>query len=313
MNLRPTPLVELGLRQSARSRPVVARGSFAALILGAAAIGFAPIFVRMSEVGPSATAFWRILLAAPALWIWLLASRRSDPAAVRPLNRADALGLAGVGVMFAGDLAFWHWSIKLTSVANATLLANFAPIYVVVFGWVAWGRRVSGRFLVAMAAALIGAALLLGGDLAVHEHSAVGTAMGLITAGFYAGYLTLVGALRQRFSTVAVMAWSSLVSGAILLPVALGAETALAPRTPRGWTVLLALAMISHVGGQGLIAYALARLPTAFVSVGLLFQPVTAAMAAWLLLGEGIGAWQIGGMALVLLGVFLARRENLER
>lgn len=312
MNLRLTPLVELGLRHSSPSRSAGARGSFVALIIGAAAIGFAPIFVRLSEVGPSATAFWRILLAAPVLWIWLLASRRSDPVAARPFSRGDALGMAAVGALFAGDLAFWHWSIKLTSVANATLLANFAPIYVVAFGWVAWGRRVSGRFLLAMAAALAGATLLLGGDLGVHAHSVAGAALGLITAGFYAGYLMLVGVMRQRFSTVAVMAWSSLVSAAVLLGIALCTEDALAPGSFRGWSVVLALAMVSHVGGQGLIAYALARLPTAFVSVGLLIQPVTAALAAWLLLGEGIGPWQIGGMALVLAGVFMARRENLE-
>lgn len=313
MNLRLTPVVELSPRPSAHRRPSLGRGSFAALVLGAVAIGFAPIFVRLSEVGPSATAFWRILLAAPVLWIWLLASRQTAPTAARPLGRADVLGFAAVGALFAGDLAFWHWSIALTSVANATLLANLAPICVVAFGWLAWGRRVSGRFLLAMAVALVGATLLLGGDLGVHPHSVAGSAMGLITAGFYAGYLTLVGAMRQRFSTIAVMAWSSLASGAILLPIALCTETALAPQSTRGWEVVLALGMISHVGGQGLIAYALARLPAAFVSVGLLLQPVTAAVAAWLLLGEEIGAWEIGGMALVLAGVFVARRENLER
>lgn len=313
MNLRLTPFVELSPRPFAPSRPALARGSFAALIVGAVAIGFAPIFVRLSEVGPSATAFWRVLLAAPVLWIWLLASRRYDPAVARPLSRADALGLAAVGALFAGDLAFWHWSIELTSVANATLLANLAPIYVVAFGWLAWGRRVSRRFLLAMAAALIGATLLLGGDLGAHAHSAAGSAMGLITAGFYAGYLTLLGAMRQRFSTIVVMAWSSLVSAGILLPIALGTESALAPASTQGWAIVVALGMVSHVGGQGLIAYALARLPAAFVSVGLLIQPVTAAAAAWLLLGEEIGSWQIGGMALVLAGVFLARRESLGR
>lgn len=313
VNLRLTPLVELGLRSPARPPSPVGRGSFAALIAGAGAIGFAPIFVRLSEVGPSATAFWRILLATPVLWGWLLAARRADPAPARPISRADAWGLAGVGALFAGDLAFWHWSIHLTSVANATLLANFAPIYVVAFGWLAWGRRFSGRFLLAMAAALTGATLLLGGDLGVHAHSLAGTALGLITAGFYAGYLTLVGALRQRFSTIAVMAWSSLVSGAILLPVALCSREAILPPSARGWGTVLALALVSHVGGQGLIAYALARLPGAFVAVGLLVQPVTAAVAAWLLLGEGIGPWQVAGMALVLAGVFMARRENLAR
>ena len=42
-----------------RQRPVVF------LLLGADAISLAPIFVRLSELGPSATAFYRIFFALP--------------------------------------------------------------------------------------------------------------------------------------------------------------------------------------------------------------------------------------------------------
>ena len=41
--------------------------------------------------------------------------------------------MIAAGFCFAGDLAFWHWSIVLTSVANSTLLANLAPIFVALY------------------------------------------------------------------------------------------------------------------------------------------------------------------------------------
>jgi len=59
-------------------------------------------------------------------------------------------------------------------------------------------------------------------------------------------------------------------------------------------------AWISHAAGQGLIAYALAQLPAAFTSVGLLLQPVIAALFAWLLLAEPLSALQVAGGAIVL-------------
>ncbi len=67
-------------------------------------------------------------------------------------------------MFFAADLAVWHWSIHFTSVANSTLLANFAPVFVVLYGWLALGQRVTRRFLLAMAVALAGTRLLVGGD-----------------------------------------------------------------------------------------------------------------------------------------------------
>src|SRR5689334_25352964 len=97
------------------------RRALALLIAGATFIARSPIFVRLSEAGPTATAFWRTALALPALWPLFLAER---PAA-RPAA-APRLLLAAAGLAFAGDLAFWHASIGLTSVANSTLLANLA-------------------------------------------------------------------------------------------------------------------------------------------------------------------------------------------
>ena len=69
------------------------------------------------------------------------------------------------------------------------------------------------------------------------------------------------------------------------------------------------LALVSHVGGQTLIAFALAKLPAPVASVTLLIQPVTATLAAATLLGESVVWVQVLGMALVLAGVFVARQE----
>jgi drug/metabolite transporter (DMT)-like permease len=74
--------------------------------------------------------------------------------------------------------------------------------------------------------------------------------------------------------------------------------------------MLLGVAFVSQVGGQSLITYALADLPAAFSSVGLLLQPVVAVLA-WAILGEALGWRQALGGAVVLTGIVLARRGNL--
>ena len=295
-------------------------GSFLALIGGAVAIGFAPIFVRQSEVGPVSTAFWRVVLAVPVLWIIAAlapAENRPDTPgesiSAPPLRAGLSAGwwmMIVAGLFFAADLAVWHWSIRFTSVANSTLLANFAPVVVVLYAWFAHRQRVTRRFVLAMLVAMTGMALLIGRDFRLDSRALFGDLLGLATAVFYAGYLLSIKDLRERFPTVLIMARTALVTALALLPVAAISGETFWPHTPRGWIMVAGLALVSHVGGQTLIAYALAKLPAPLASITLLVQPVTATLAAALLLGEPVALIQAFGMILVLAGVFVARQEK---
>lgn len=284
------------------------RLAFALLLAGAVAIGFSPIFVRVSEIGPIATAFYRVLLALPPLWLWMTVE--SPREARRPQSLRDIAWLALAGLFFAGDLAFWHLSILHTSVANATLFANFASLFVTLAGWLLFGQRYSRTFLAGMGLALLGAAVLMGDSLRIAPGNLLGDALGIVTAMFYAGYILVVARLRRTFSAATIMAWSGLVTAPVLLLIASAAGEELLARTAWGWAVLAGLAWISHAGGQTLIAYALAHLPAAFSSVSLLVQPVAAALLGWLLLAEPLGPLQALGGAIILAGIWTARRGS---
>jgi drug/metabolite transporter (DMT)-like permease len=289
------------------SRRTVLGTSVAALLLGAVAIGFSPIFVRLSEVGPTATAFWRVTLALPALflWVWLSPSSSGPP----PRGRWGVLALAGV--FFAADLAFWHVSLGLTLVANATLESNMAVIFVTLFGWLFFRQKVRPRFLVAVVVALCGILLLIGKNAHITPKSLHGDALGICSAVFYSGYILAVKSARDRgVGTAMLMAATAMVTSVSLWGLAALTHEPLLPATSRGWLVLLGLAMISQVGGQGLIAYSLAVLPAPVASVGLLLQPATAALAAWAILGEALAPWQWVGAAILLAGLWLARPDS---
>lgn len=279
-----------------------------ALLFGATLIGLSPIFVRLSEAGPTATAFWRVALAVPVLWIVWIVSRHS---AAQERKRAPRRLLWAAGATFAGDLAFWHASIGLTSVANSTLLANLAALFVTLAAWVFLRQRPTLSFLAGLGAALFGVALLLQSNLRLSAASLLGDALGVITALFYAGYLLSVKGLRDRgAATLEVMLSTSAITALLLLPVALATGEAMLPATPMGWATLIGLALVSHAAGQGLIAYALAHLPASFSSVSLLVQPVAAAAFAWLLLDERLAPLQVAGGMIVLAGIYFAGRGS---
>lgn len=272
-----------------------------ALSAGAVLIGLAPIFVRLSDVGPVACGFWRAALAWPVLAI---AAWRAPAASPRG---ASLGGLVAAGVFFGADLAFWHISIGHTSVANATLLANVAPVFVAAAAWLLFRERISAGFLAGLVLAMTGAAILVGHSASLSRDSALGDAQAIVAAMFYAGYLMTVARLRRDHATSTVMAWTSLVVAASLLAVAVAMGERIWPASLHGWLVLAGLALLSHVGGQGLIAYSLASLPASFSAVGLLLQPVAAALFAWALLGERFGWQQALGGVVVLAGITVCR------
>ena len=282
----------------------------AALLVGAAAIGASALFVKVSETGPVATAFWRVALALPVLWTWsVIGSRGGHVASFMAERRL----IIAAGLFFAGDLAVWHWSIVLTSVANATLLANLAPIFVTLAVWLLYGTRPTPLFLAGLAAALAGVAVLLGGDFRSGGGAVLGDILGVATAMFYGAYQLTVTRARSRASTSVIMAWSGLITAVALLPVALASGEQILPYSAVGWVKLAGLALISQVAGQSLIAYAMAHLPATFSSVGLLAQPVIAAALAWGLLSETLGWIEIAGAIVVLVGIRIVHQAELVR
>ena len=293
--------------------PASRASALAALLVGAVSLGLTPIFVRLTETGPAAAGFWRLMLALPLLA--LLTFRTGAPAGGP--NRVMALA----GVFFAFDLAFWHYGIAMTSVMNATVLCNLTPIAVTIVGWWLFRERPARAFVVGLALGVVGAIVVAmarsSGAPAIGTNPALGDLLSLLTTVWYAGYFLCVRAARDTRGAAAIMFWSSLV-GVVALGVAmLALGEDVTPESLGGWGACLGLALV-HVGGQGAIAWALGRLPAATASVVVLIQPVVAAFLGWLLFAEAVNGMQATGAALALLGVAIAqwasaRNENGRR
>lgn len=265
-------------------------------------MGVSPVFVRWAELGPFASAFWRVALALPALYAWMRMAERGSPPSPKFTRAALLAGLA-----FSGDLFFWHLAIFRTSVANATFFATTAPIFVALAGWLLLRIAVSAATLAGLGLCLLGGGALVAQSFALAPERLAGDAFGLCTAVFFGLYFLAVGAARKRVGAARVTFELSLVTTAVLFCVAFAVEGRFAPASTRGWLALLALAFISHVGGQGLLAVALGRLPALFSSLVIFLEALAAAFFGWMLLGEPVSLLQALGGVLILSGIFISR------
>lgn len=278
-----------------------------AILLGGIAIGSAAIFMRLSPVAPSAAAFWRMALSVPVFLTMVLITP-SLQQQMTGLSRADWRLVCLVGFWFAVDLFFWHWAVDQTTVANATLLANLASVFTVVAGFILFRERFSKVFLAGLTLALLGAASLVGQNAAFRPEYLFGDFLGLMTSFALTGYMITAAKTRSRVPTSVLMFGSAIVSALLLLPAALLADGVFVPEAPKGWLPLIGLALVTHVLGQGLIVYGLAHIPAAVGAIGLLIQPVIAAILAWVIFAEALGPLHVAGGVLILGGIWLSRR-----
>ena len=277
---------------------------FIALILGSACLAFGPLLVRLSDVSPVSSAFWRMGLALPVLLAVAVLARRREAAPLALRAIPWGLGLLA-GAMFAADLATWHLGIVRTTLANATLFGNGAAFILAGWAMLAGWERPERQKMVALGMALTGTLLLLGASAELSPKHLAGDLLCLLAATFYAGYLIVVMRLRGRLSTATLLAISTAASAVLLLPVAL-----LAPGSfwPEDWRPLMALAVTSQLVGQGLLVFATGSLPAAVIGVGLLVQPLLSATIGWLMFNESMGPTELAGAAIICTALVLVRR-----
>ena len=269
---------------------------------GAVAIGFAPIGLRLSPFEPQATAFWRFAFALPliAAVIWSSGERVGRPSGMALL----------AGTFFGLDITFWHASLVMTSVANATFIVNLGNAAVGLIAWAVLGERPARAWFLALLIALAGALLLSRGGTDASDSALNGDLLALLAAAMVGLYLFFAMLARREMSGMRVLFWSTattlLVSG---LATAMNGESIVPPDI--SWFAWpLALAVVAHVLGQGLIVAGVGRTPAALAGLLLLIQPVASALAAWPLFKEALTTIQLAGCALVLCGVWLASRSR---
>jgi drug/metabolite transporter (DMT)-like permease len=277
--------------------------SYFSVSTGVVAIALSGILAKWTTIPGEASALWRMLIAAAVLlpwWLWHRPARLPLP--------ATALATFG-GVFFGVDIALYHIALQMTSVANATLLAHAAPLWVALGALVFFRERLPLLFWLGMAMAAAGVVLVMSAGFA-NLTLGSGDALAITASLFYAGYLVTTERARTRLPAVTVFMFSLLGSVAVLLPLCFVLGTPLTGYSGQTWALLAALALVPQLGGWFAISYALGHLRATVVSVSLLSQPVLTALLGVPLLGEYLAARQVVGGLLVLAGIYFVNRHT---
>lgn len=274
---------------------------FIALLAGNATLALGPWLVRLSDTGPVAAGFWRLFLPIPILALLAYRARTAEP-----LDRKLVVLVLAAGFFFALDLASWHIGIERTRLGNATLFGNSGSIILMVWGLITLRRRPKPLELLAVTAAISGAAILMGRSLEISTATMVGDLFCLLAGIFYVCYLLPAQRARAQLGQWTVLLLVSLAGAPILLAIALALGEGVWPG-PAGFGPVVALAFSSQIVGQGLLVYSLKHFSPLVIGLVLLTQPALAALVGWLAFTEVLAPADLLGMSLVGGALLLAK------
>ena len=278
------------------------------LIFGAACLGASTTFVRISEVGPISSAFWRSFLALPLILILIRILKIQFQYKIKNTNY---FYLALPGIFLGIDHAAWHHGIMLTTIANSTLFASMAPVFVVIYSYLLFSLTIKRNFLFGLIASIFGAILLMYSSLELSLKNIYGDFWSLLAGAFYAAYLMSTGILRDKnLNIYIIFLFGTLFSAFTLLIIVIFSNETFFPHSLNGWLIILCLAFISQFVGIGLITWALGKVKTGLASLTLMSEPITASFLAWLLLGEYLTAIQLAGGIIILFGIIYAQSST---
>jgi drug/metabolite transporter (DMT)-like permease len=281
--------------------------SYLSLVTGVIIIGSSAVLIRMADAPGIVNAFYRMAIASLLVALpFGLRVRKNQNLVPR---RGIKLAILG-GVFIGLDLAFWSTGITLSGATNPTLMANTAPLWVGLGALFIFKERQNVRFWIGLVVAMLGAAVVLGGDISRATDIGFGTFLSLLAAVFYAGYLLVSQRGRADLSTLTYFWITTLVSSMLLLVVILIFNQSIAGYDTRTYMLFVAQGVFVQILGWLAINYAQGYLPASIVAPTLLGQPVVTAIIAGLLLREKLSGWQILGGVMVLLGVYIVHRSR---
>ena len=277
--------------------------------MGSIFIGSSAIFVRLSDLGPMTTGFYRLLFALPFLVVWM-SWERPEKYLRTTISSRDMWGLILAGAFFAADLALWNWSVDSTTIVNSTLLNNTAAFYVPLIMWILFKEKPSLKILITTLTGFVGCGFLVGESFSISLQSLLGDIVALLSGVTVAFYLIVLKRIRNRMSTGVLMFWTGVCAMAFLGFFAYLSGETFWPLTFQDFLSVFGQAVLAHTLGQGLIAYSLGKIPATSAAIILFLAPVTAAVLGWIIYAENLSMPKLFGMALVMVSIVLVGKKG---
>ncbi len=278
------------------SDETVSRVGVLAGVIAVSSWGLAGVVAKDIDMGGVAIGAYRF--AIYGVIVGLLMMLRGSPITLHVM-RSSMWG----GIALGADVALFFSAIKLTSIANATVISAMQPVAVALIAWRVFGEQIRRRDITFGLLALAGVTVAVlasaeGADTSLEGDVLAGGAV-LAWALYFVFSKQAKGVITSNEYTVGAALWVGLIN----VPIALAFGQSMAWPSGHSWVRLLALAFGAGVLGHSMMNWSIQQIPLWLGSTLTLLIPVVSAAAAWYFLDEPLTVVQITAMAVVLFAL----------
>jgi len=281
------------------------------VLSGAFMISFSPVFVKVADVSPTASGFYRVFFGF--LFLLVATLWKGD---LKTINFSQSLLVTFCSLVFALDLFFWHEAIMYIGPGLATLLSNFQVFLLAAIGILFFGERLRLQFLTAIPLAILGLLLIVGfnwNDLSTGYKT--GIYFGLLTAVCYTAFLLSLRKIQSNagHSLFYFLMLISLISALFLGFKMVFTGDSFGIPNSKSLMALLCLGLFSQTIGWVLIANAMPKIRASLTGLVLLLQPTLSFVWDVLFFGRPTDPYNWIGVCLTLTAIYLGLNANKER
>ncbi len=295
---------------------------YSAPIVAIIACSWAAIFIRWADdASPLVIAFYRMLIASifwvPLFWV----GHSKSSAKPKKLSSKQLKLMVVSGIFLALHFAFWITSLRYTSISSSVFLILTQPIMVAIAAHFFLSERLNRWNLLALLATLIGALLIIGGDINLSSDHLKGDLLALIGAASVGVYFIIARIVRpdkedepgvELFRYLPIVYTTATLT---LFVICLIFGESFGPFAKQTWWALIALGIVPTIIGHSLFNWSLKYLPSLPVNIALVGEPIGASVLAFILLSEYPSKGLLIGSIFMVLAVVLVfvkppKKEN---
>ena len=265
-----------------------------AAILAVTAWGIGPIFNKALSVSTPSIVFYRMLFGLPIMVIMAYLNGGS-------LNMQVIRKAALPGFLFAMSFITGFAAVKMTSIANATMVTTLQPVLVLFVAPKLFGEKITKLKLLYSASALIGVLVVVMAAASTSGAHLNGDLLAVLNVIIWTTYFVLSKRLRND----GIHSWSFLAAvffcaAIIVLPYGAIMSNDLGAMHVSDWWYIIGMAIGPGVIGHGMMTWAQGHIDVSLASLLGLISPVISSLLAWVVFEQGLTLFQLAGGVLVL-------------